>query len=357
MAWNPLKVFSKNFLGIDIGTSSIKLVELSKKQGKCLTNYATLGSDYFAGQTLQTRERGTLSIAESNISQALSSIIREAGIKTKEAFFSIPDFATFFTTFDLPSMSAQEIPSAVKFEAPRRIPLPLSEVVLDWQIIKGGPTQEGRAPLPILLVAVPQEVIAQYQNIAASVGLKLVALEAEVFAVVRALIKYQDKSSVVCLVDMGERSTTINIVSQGILKISYSLDVAGENFNRALSSALDIESRKAEVIKRMYGITDKKPIIKQILQPLADSILEKTKSIFDELYLEDKERVNKVILTGGAAVLPGVADAFSRELDLPVEIANPFLDIALPPTLQETLQKLGPGFTIAVGMALRGFGN
>ncbi len=340
---------------MDIGTSSIKIVELGKRKGKTLSNYSLLSSDYFAKESLRDRERGTLSLNETRVSEALSSALKEAGIKSKEVFFAIPDYATFFTTFNLPAMSEAEIPEAVKYEAPRRIPLPLSEVTLDWQIIKGGPSKEGKVPLRILLVTVPNEVIAQYQRIAELTGLKIIALEAEVFALVRVLIKYQDKSNVVCLVDLGERSTTINIVAQGILRVSYSFDISGENFTKALSEQLEIKEQKAEIVKKIYGLTDKKMGIKEIVEPVARLILKKIKDIFDEVYLEDKERVGKIILAGGGAALAGFTDYLFEELKLPVEIANPFLDINYPPTLEELLQKLGPGFTIAVGMALRGF--
>jgi len=350
-----LKLFSKNFIGIDIGTSSIKVVELKGGKSKTLSNYGILSSDYFIREAYQDREPGTLAIDESVVSEVLSSILKEAKIKSKDAFFAIPDYATFFTTFNLPTMSESEIPQAVKYEAPRRIPLPLSEVTLDWQIIKGGPSKGGRAPVRILLVAVPNELIAQYQKIANSVGLKIVALEAEVFALVRALIKYQDKSNVVCLVDIGDRSTTITIVAQGILKASYSFDVSGEDFTNVISEQFKIEKKKAETIKKIYGFTDQEPSIKKIIMPVGEAILGKIKSIFDEVYLEDKERVDKVILAGGGSGLIGFADYLSTELDLPVELANPFLDIAYPPTLEDTLKKLGFGFTIAVGMALRGF--
>jgi len=357
MALNLFGGLSKNFIGIDIGTSSIKVVELAKGKDKVLSNYAMLTSDYFSGEAFQVREKGSLSIRESNISQALSSILKEADIKSKEAFFAIPDYATFFTTFNLPAMSESEIPEAVKYEAPRRIPLPLSEVTLDWQVIKGGPSTEGKSPLRILLVTVPNEVIAQYQNVAKSVGLKVVALEAEVFALTRALIKYQDKSNIVCLVDVGERSTTINIIAQGVLKVSYSFDISGENFTKAIMEHLEVDKKKAETIKRIYGLTDKNPDVKGIMRPVAETILKKIKDIFDEVYLEDKERVGKVILSGAGAQLSGLVDYFSKGLDLPIELANPFMGIAYPPTLEDALKKIGPGFTIAIGMALRGFGE
>lgn len=354
MIWNPLGVLSKNFIGIDIGTSSIKVVELSKNKGKTLSNYGALGSEYFSDRNFRAQEKGALSFDEDIISKALKSIIKEAGIKSKDAFFAIPDFVSFFTAFDLPPMTMQEVPEAVKYEAPRRIPLPLSDVTLDWQVIKGGPDEEGKTPLRVLLVTVPNEAIDQYQKIAHLVGLKIKALEAEAFAMSRALIKYQDKANVVCLIDVGERSTAINIISQGILKLSYSFDVAAADLTKALSQALSINKNKAEQIKQVHGISDKKPVIKEILLPMVNSILEKTKNIFDELYLEDKERVRKIILSGGGVSMPGFLNYFNEQMDLPVEIANPFIDISYPPMLQDVLQKLGPKFTISVGIALRG---
>jgi type IV pilus assembly protein PilM len=346
--------FSKNFLGVDIGISSIKLVELSKQKGKTLTNYGILGADYYAQGSFQNRERGVLSMEETSIVKAITSIIKEAGIESKEAFFAIPDYVSFFTTFDLPPMTEQEIPEAVKYEAPRRIPLPLSDVTLDWQIIKGMTGGQQHRPLRVLLVTVPNDVIEQYQRVAQKAGLKIVALEAEVFAMVRALIKYQDKSNIVCLVDVGKRSTTINIVAQGALKVSYSFDVAGETFTKSLASTFSIEENKAETIKRNYGLS-KNEDIQKILEPKARAILEKIKGVFNELYVRDKEKVGKIIFTGGEVNMPGFIEYFSQSLDLPIEQANPFIDISAPPTLQEILRNLGPSLTIATGMASRGF--
>ncbi len=350
-----LDALSRSFLGVDIGAGSIKLVELSKQKGKSLTNYGILGADYFTGNSFRNRERGVLSIEEGNIIEAITSILREAGIKSKQAFFSIPDYVSFFTTFDLPPMSEKEVPEAVKYEAPRRIPLPLSEVTLDWQIIKGGPDQKGSTPLRVLLVTVPNDVIAQYQRIAKGAGLKIVALEAEAFAMLRALIKYQDKSNVVALIDIGERSSTINIVSQGVLKVSYSLDVSGEDFTRALTGALGVEREKASAIKHIYGLSDNNTEIKKILLPKAELILDKAKDIFNELYARDKEIPGKIILSGGGVSMPGLLEYFSQNLNAPIEVANPFIGISAPPTLEEILKKLGPSLTIAAGMALRGF--
>ncbi|MCD6429095.1 type IV pilus assembly protein PilM [bacterium] len=346
-------IFSKNYLGIDIGTSSIKIVELSDKKKKRLANYGQLKSEYFAGEEFRRYSPEGLLLSNKNIIQAIGAILKEAKMKAKRVFFSIPDYSTFFTSFELPHMSAEELKEAIKYEAPRHIPLPVSDVTLDWQVIKGVPGESGRSPLKILLVAVPNQVINQYQEIADALNLQLIALEAEVFALARALIKFQDKQRVVSLIDIGARSTTINIVSKGLLKASYSIDIAGEDFTRALVDAFQVDQRKAEIIKRIIGI-EKEETIKGILIPLVGKIIQETQNIFHQYFAEEREKIDKIILAGGNALIPGLSSYLSNQLNLSVEIANPFLDLSYPPGLEEVLKKLGPEFTIAVGVGLRG---
>jgi type IV pilus assembly protein PilM len=347
------KIFSKSFLGIDIGSSSIKIVELSSRKGTKLENYAQLKTEYFAGKAFTQHFQAGVFLSGQRVVDAISAMLLEAKIRTRNAFFSIPDYATFFTSFTLPPMSRKELEEAVKYEAPRHIPLPLADVTLDWQVIKGVPQFEGTVPLKILLVAVPNETIEQYQNIAKALNLKILALETEVFALARALIKYQDKRGTVCLMDIGQRSTTINIVSQNILKASHSIDLSSEELTQGLADKLRIEPRKAEIIKNMYGI-QKEETIREILLPYIDTFVKEAQKIFNEYFLEEKEKVEKIILAGGGARLPGLRDYLSEKLKIPVEIGNPFLDISYPPGLELVLKKIGPEFTIAVGAALRG---
>lgn len=347
------KFFPKNYLGIDIGSYSLKVVEMSGKGGRTLENYGQLRTEYVTGEILAQGWRVGSLLSDEKIISALYSILQEAKIKTRNAFFSIPDYSTFFTSFELPPMSKQELEEAIKYEAPRHIPLPLADVTLDWEIIKGTPQFEGRVPLKVLLVAVPNETIDQYQKLAKVLKLKIMALETEVFALVRSLIQYQDKKGVVCIVDIGHKSTTINIVSQNILKASHSIDQSGEELTRVLSDKLQIKPKKAEIIKKSYGLK-KEADIKGILLPKVNSIIQETRNVFDKYFLEEKKKVEKIIITGGTARMPGLREYFSNQIKLPVELANPFLDIRYPQGLDSILKKLGPEFTIAVGTSLRG---
>ena len=350
MSANPLKsLFAKSFLGVDIGTSSFKVVELSSRKGIRLENYGQLRAEYFT----EKKSPQGLILSNDYIIAGLSSILQEAKIRTKETFFAIPDYATFFTSFDLPAMSTPEIEEAIRYEAPRHIPLPLADVTLDWEVIKGNPQAENKQPLKVMLVAVPNETISQYDKIARALGLRIVAMETEVFALARALIKYQDKKSVLGLIDCGHKTTTINIFSQNILKSSHSVDVSNEELTQALVNALKTDPRKAEIIKKMYGLV-KDENVKRILAPQIDILIKETKGVFNQYFLEEKERVEKIIMAGGVAHLPGLKEYFSEQMKLPIEIANPFIDISYPPGLDLILKKVGPEFTIAVGAALRG---
>ncbi len=362
MFWNPFKVSLKNCLGVDIGTSSIKLVELSKlgKKRK-LENYGEMRAEALYEKPFRTFEKSTLTVLDKDVVRAILAILKEAGIKTKRAYFSIPDFSSFFTTFDLPAMTEEELPQAVTYEAHQHIPLPLSEVVLDWQLIERKISKQKPISFKILLVAVPNEVISQYQGIARSAGLELLALEAEVFGLARASIKNQNLSlsqlkekPAIILVDIGAQSTTISIVDEGVLKISHSFNTSGNDLTNVISKGFNIDYKKAEGLKKQYGLLPSEINIRESIMPLINLILSEIKKISQNFFQTEQKEIQKVILAGGSALLPGLADYFSKDLGTQVEIANPFSDIYYPPILEGTLKKMGPSYTISVGTALRG---
>jgi len=357
------KLLPKKFLGIDIGTSAIKIVELSSFAGRIkLENYGEMAARVLYQKPFRTFEKSTLLLSANDISRAIKAVLEEAKIKTKESIFSIPDFTTLFTTFELPSMTAEELPQAVQAEARRHIPLPLSEVTLDWQLIEGRVSYQGPGGgLKILLVAVPNEIINQYQQIAELSNLKLLALEAEVFGLMRSLIEKKE-NRLIGLIDIGARTTTCSIIEKRVLKISYSFDISGDDFTERIVKGLEMEEEMAENLKRKYGILFSPlqlPLeskdIREILLPSIDIILRESEKIFRNFYLKEGKEIDKIILAGGTALMPGILEYFQNYFKKEVEIANPFLKIFYPPILEKALKKMGPSYAIAVGMALRGF--
>src|SRR3989344_4078958 len=164
---NPFMMFfPKKMLGIDIGTSSVKIVEISRwGGGKTLENYGEVKSAALYKEPVKTFERGSYLLSDFFVSRAIMAILDEAKIKTKAAIFSVPDFSTFCTSIELPPMTEKEIQQAVYYTAPQYIPLSITETTLDWRVVSGTPGQKDSS-LKILLVAIPNQVVQGYQKIA-----------------------------------------------------------------------------------------------------------------------------------------------------------------------------------------------
>jgi type IV pilus assembly protein PilM len=257
---------------------------------------------------------------------AIKGILEEAKIKTKQAIFSIPDFYTFCTSFDIPPMPENEIAGAVQYNASQYVTLPIKEVTLDWKIIAGTPG--GDTPMKIFLVAVPNQVIQEYQAIAKSAGLEIYAMEAEAMGIVRALVKNNPSTSsgqakkTVCLMDIGVQSSTVNIIDEGILKRSYS-------FNFYSSKPGDLEFWAS-------------PLIVELRNACAE-------------YLQSEQKeVEEIYLAGGTANLSGLKDHIAKALGKTVLVPNCFSEFLYPPILENTLRQMSPGFSAATGVALGG---
>jgi type IV pilus assembly protein PilM len=358
MVWPFAKNDQQSFLGIDVGTASIKIVEISQKgKRKVLENYGELGMDAVYKESFRTFNKNTLLLSTNDVSRALRAMVQEAEFKTNKAIFSLPDFATFFTTFDLPPMTAKEIPQAVEFEARKHIPLPTSEVVLDYQLLtKHSPDKERNK---VLLLAVPSAAVNQYKETAKKAELDIIALEAEVFGLQRSLVR-NDKATVF-LVDIGSQSTTLSVVDRGLLKTSFSFDTASKDLTFALSKSLRIGMPEAEKIKMKEGISySGNDDNEKILGPILDSIITEIKKVVKSFSLEEQRQPEEIILSGGTALLPGLASYFQKSISqefkaISIKLADPFADIFYPPSLEKKIKEMGPTFAVAVGEALKGF--
>jgi len=346
---NPFKMFfPKKMVGIDIGTTAIKIVELSRwGQGKTLENYGEIKSSSLYKDSFRSIEKGSFLLSDYFISRAISAVLDEAKIKTKEAIFSVPDFSTFCVSFELPPMTLKEIPQAVYYHAPQYIPLPITETTLDWKIIKGTPGDE-KSSLEIFLVAVPNQIVQEYQRVAEKSGLELYAIEAEAFGITRSLVSpsADGKKKIICMVDIGAQSTTINIVSKGSLVKSYSFDFSGGQLTYAISASLSLGNVEAEEIKNSQGLISSGESIAKTLYLLIDPLVNEIKKNLDG--------VDEIYLTGGTANLPGLKEYFGEAFKKEVKIPNCFSELLYPPILEKDLQKMSPSYSVAVGVALGG---
>ena len=355
-----LKFFNKRpkqFLGIDIGTSSIRIVELAKNEkGISLKNYGEVKTPFIRKRPFRVFKEKTLILSDQDTAKAIQMINLEAGIKTNEANFAIPDFSSFFTTIKLPAMSKDEIPEAIRYGIRSYVPLPLDEVTLDWIVIKGD---IAKTPLKILVAAIPNNVIKQYKVIASASNLIARVLEPEVFSLVRASVIGEDRKKIVSLIDIGARTTTCSIVDHGILKKSYSFNTGGNDLTSIVAKSLNIGYNKSEAVKIMQGLSFEKEDedavkIRKILIPVVDLILEESKKTFRSFYRDEGKEVEKIILAGGTALLPSLKEYFATKLKKEITIVNPFSNIQHIDMLDNALKAVGPSYAIALGLALKG---
>ena len=344
-------------LGVDIGTKVIRAVEISGKKGNLvLENYGEVNLDIACKEFFRSFDRKNLNPAVDNISVALKAIIAETGIKTKKVVFSLPDFSTFFTSFELPPMSKKEMESAVGFEARKYIPFPLSELVLNWQMMdKASSAKESNK---VLVMAVPKGIVEQYKTIAERAGLELTALEAEAMALKRAVIKEGDPAT--CMLEIGFQSTNINIVDKGFMKMSFSFDMAGKDLTYSLSETLKMPPGDAEIIKKKQGLlVNEQGNIAHVLTPILSVIAERTKKVIASFEEKEGKKVERIIVAGGTSLMPGIIDYFSDVFnqDGKIEIisAKPFANVAYPPILEKKIEEINPTYAIALGEALRKF--
>lgn len=350
------KIRPKNFLGIDIGASSIRIVELTRKGNIIrLGNYGEMGLPRLNNKPFKVLKKRLVSLSNREISKSITQIIGKADIKIKDVCFSIPDFGSFFTNISLPKMDKDEISQAVKYQVRPYIPLPLEDVTLDWSITEGEPS---KTDLKVLVVAIPNNVIDQYRDIAGLAGLNLKFLEPEVFSLVRS-IPNEKEEAIIGLIDIGATSTTCSVLEKGVTKTSHSFNIAGNELTDVIARSLNIDYNKAEKLKREQGLLPSDKVknsegIRKLLLPLVGSILQEVKKAFRSFYLQEGKEVQKIVLAGGLSTMLGLKEFFAVELKKPASIIDPFLKLTAPPILVNTLKKIGPNYGVAIGSALKG---
>jgi type IV pilus assembly protein PilM len=331
-------------LGIDIGTSSLKAVEISGGKEITLENYGEVFMRDFLGQVPVKGAEGSLIYSSKEIAEAVKYLLEEAGIKNRRAYFSIPDFVSFFTSFTVPKMKKEEINSAIEFHAKQYIPLPISEVALDWFL------EEEKEKTKVNLIAVPNEVIDQYREIARLAQIEIISLEGEMFALVRALVRDVEKPT--AIIDIGEQSTLLTIAEKGILKTTHSLEIAGNMLVKQVAKHTEIEYNAAKDIVMNYGVSE--DIVKKAVSSPLTSLFSEVSRVIDAFEKKETKVIDEVIVAGGFSLLPGVVEFAEDALDKKVIRKSCFEGIIYPKTLEEELTRLSNSHSIALGVALNG---
>lgn len=343
---------SKSVLGVDIGTASIKIAELSHSRDKYeLKNYGIL--DFLSKKEVDKK------LEDEYIAGGLKELISRIKPSTTNSVASIPSFSTFSTVIELPYLSEKDLAKAIPFEARKYIPIPLKELVLDWTIIniaemnkaQTAPQQNKPPNVEVFIAAVPKEETERYKKIFLKAGLTLKALELENIALIRSLIG-KDKSPL-AMVNLGGRSTSIVIIDKGFERISRNYEIGGFEITKALSKTLKVSFERAEVIKKTEGLKSTNPSLSESIIPLIDMIIFEVKKTISNFEENKKTKITKLVLTGSQANMIGLKDYFSKKIDKEVTIGNPFSNISYNKSLKPIIESLGSTLALALGLAMR----
>lgn len=344
-------------LGVDIGTTSIHTVELSKKGDELrLANYGILRTTRYLNYSNQAIQTSSLKIVAKDAARLLDTLLREMRPHTRLAVASLPLFSSFVTVLDLPGLSPQETAKAVSFQSQQYIPLPPNEVSVEWKKIDEWETEKGQKLQRILLIGIPIEVIERHKEIFKTAGLRLAAMEVETFALVRAFSPFLSDAPTL-LIDLGAESTGMAVVEKGNVMHVEQTDYSGVYLTKALSKSLDISMSRAEELKRRRGLSAVGPDseLSTLLLPFLDVIIQEARHVKDGYARKYKRDVQKVSIAGGGANLIGIEKYVASQMNLAVAHHPLLTGITYPPSIEPAVRGFENECATAFGLAKRYF--
>lgn len=354
-----------HFIGIDFGTSSIKVAEISyENQNMQLQDYGVVDLDV-SGQV----NKGLTKTAsyEQKLNDSLKGLLQKMNLKSGTAYVSIPGFSGLITIIELPEMETEELAKAIKFEAHKYIPSSLDEITMSWEVIEHAEKEKSllmegagdahRAPLSerkikVLLVAAPKKDIERYDNLVSGSMLEVGAIELETFSIARALVG--DDQGCHFIIDIGSRATNIIMVENGIVKVNRNIDAGGNEITSAICDSMSISRQRAEIFKKgdkdFLNTTESALII-----PVLELITGESLRIINAFREKNKQsKIDSIILSGGSSKMTGLKEYFSRSLGINVVIGDPWKKVKYSTTAKPLIDELGGSFTVALGLAMRG---
>ena len=341
---------AKSIVGLDIGSSSIKAVELKRsRNGVEVAHMAMepLSSDIVVDSMI---------VDSGSVASAITKIFSESGIKTRAVATSVSGHSVIVKRIPMSTMSDSELAGIIQTEAAQHIPFDISDVSIDYQILSdnGGPTMD------VLLVAVKKDKILNYTNVLSLAGKSPAVVDIDAFALQNCYeYNYQPgPGATVALLNLGASVMNINIVKGATPLFTRDVSVGGHQYTDSLQKELDLSFEDAESLKlgRKVGTVSedaKMPILQQVTEIIVLEI-QKTFDFFRAT--ATGEHIERIYLAGGSSQVPGLIEGLRQEFSLPVEILNPFQRIEPPlGTGADLADKNAGQMAVAVGLALRSF--
>lgn len=360
-------------LGIDIGSSAIKIVQIGKKNGQAvLETYGELALGPYAGGSVGQ----AVVLPPEKISQALVDLMneKEVSVTTKKCGISIPFISSLISVIEMPEVSPKQLAVMVPIEARRHIPVPIADVILDWSIIprneevgesssedslpEKAPFPSGKDPasvvkpkIDVLTVAIHKDTIAKYQEIITSAGLDASFFEIEIFSTMRAVLN--DSVKPIMVIDMGAASTKLYVVERGIIRSSHTINRGSQDITSVIAKSLNLTTERAEILKRQVGLEGTDANLTELINLVLGDIFAQINNILLIYEKKYNKAISKAVLVGGGASLKGIIDSAKENFKAEAVKADPFSKLASPAFLESILKETGPEFAVAIGLAIR----
>lgn len=346
---------NKPLVAIDIGSHSIKLVQL-KKAGKSyhLQNFGVMPlrpESIIDGTVMDV----------GSVVEGIRNLVRMEKIKVKDVVTAISGQSVIVKKIRMPEMTEKELAESIIWEAEQHIPFEISEVNIDFQIMPAAPAATPPDnQMDVLLIAARKSKMEDYMSLLNEAGLNPVIVDSDVFALENGYeINNEDEDSrIVALVDIGASAMHINILKDGVTLFQRDIATGGNHYTAAFQQEFNISYEQAEALKMGVGFTDEcgaeqvLPLLVSVSEELRGE-LQRSLEFFRSTMVD--EPIQKMVLSGGCARIKGLDQLLSRRLGLPVEVANPFRNIHYSGKLfdPEYLQEMAPVAAVGVGLATR----
>ena len=334
-----------NKIGLDIGSTTIKAVELSpsgKDKWKLLAaaSIATPGGGLMASP-------GNMAMT----AQTIVKMLKEVGIKSKKVVLALPEEQVSTHIVEMPVMNDDEVRQALNWQVEQYIPIPAEKAVWSHQVIKKDTTT---GSMEVLLVAAAKNLVNTYTSAVEQAGLEVVAIETELMATARAV--YTSDLPLMLVVDIGSNGTDLGLVSHGQLVFARTIPTGGTAFTRAIETGLGLDTTTAEQYKNTYGFGEGKlkgelvKVMTPVLNVIATEI-KKTADFYTSKHAN--EQVRLVVLTGGVATLPELATTLTKMVGIEVALGNPLSHVQMTSAQASAMEGNATLYTVALGLAMR----
>jgi type IV pilus assembly protein PilM len=336
---------NNDFFGLDIGTTAARLVQLRGGASKALVKYAYVPLD------------SKISVSDSKVdqlklAQIISQLVKQSGVNTKQVAVGIPSNRVFTTVADVDRLSSGELAKAIPYQADSLIPTPLAESKIDWEVIGDSPADKTKQE--ILLTSVTNKFVEDRLDTLESVGLDIIAFEPDNLALARSLSSPEAAPQLI--LDMGSRSTDLVIVMNGSPHLTRSIPTGVDAVLKAAIQNLNVDEKQAEQFVFKFGL-NKDKLEGQVYQAISNSVdilvseVEKSIKFFSTRY--NGTKIERLIVTGGASIIPEFPLYLANKFSVNVEIGNAWRNVSFSKDRENELMAISNQFGVAVGLAER----